>query len=113
VGTFLRHSVEKLKGYGLCSKTVTWIRIVLQKRQMRESVEAFLKWVKTVKVISGVGIPQGLVLGPLLSLFCENDLANDRKQHENDDTNIYRKIKKTGDSSLLQSDLHSIGRVVR
>jgi len=61
-----------------------------------------------MEVLSGVGLPQGSVLGPLLLLLFVNDLPDwiiTSMMMFADETKLWRIINTTNDSQILQRDL--------
>ena len=93
----------KLYVYGFGGKTLKWIDSFLCDRQQR----VMMNGVKSdwVPVLSGV--PQGIVLGPLFSLYI-NDITEDIAAELRlfaDDCVCYREIKDTEDTVKLQEDI--------
>ena len=99
--------LTKLKAYNFSSEVINWIKEYLTDRS--QCVEVNGKASEWLPVTNG--IPQGSVLGPLLSLIYINDL------HDNiisdvyiyaDDTKLYREIKTIEDQRILQKDLDTL-----
>ena len=90
----------KLYGYGIGAKTLKWIDSFLCFRQQRVVVGIKSDW---ASVLSGV--PQGTVLGPVLSSLYINDITTDIDSEIRlfaDDCVYYREIKGTEDTVKLQ-----------
>lgn len=93
----------KLQQHGLESSILGWIECFLTQHSQRVVLEG----VKSVEVLVTSGVPQGTVLGPLLSFIFINDIhynTNSRMRLFADDCLIYR-INSPVDCRELQKHL--------
>ena len=94
----------KLKAHGIGDSITDWIEQWLTDRRQRVVVDGEVSNWKSV--LSGV--PQGLVLGPILFLIYINDLDDSITSNVlkfADDTKLFRKVNTDGDKQHLQNDL--------
>ena len=94
----------KLQYYGVNNTTLKWIESFLGNR----SQEVVLPGGKSDPVPVESGVPQGLVLGPILFLIYVNDLPEGMTSGVRlfaDDCIIYRPVKTLKDAEALQKDL--------
>ena len=99
--------IGKLKSLGIKNKMLAWIQDFLSNRFQTVLVGG--KKSQAHPVISG--IPQGSVLGPLLFIAYNNDLAEDLSSEAYlfaDDTKLFKTIQKESDSQVLQEDLDKL-----
>ena len=100
----------KLNWYGIRGYTHTWIHNFLQGRSQRVVSEGSQSSSHPVLC----GVPQGTVLGPILSLIYINDLPDEAINSTirlfADDCILYRSIKTERDSTLLQTYLDYIAQ---
>ena len=97
--------LSKLKHYGIDEQIWLWIYNFLKSR--KQSVVVDGKQSSLIDVVSGV--PQGIVLCPLLFLLHINDLpsvVSSKVRLFADDCLIYRNIKNKEDQIALQKDLN-------
>jgi len=102
-----RHLLGKLSLYGINGPILHWIEAFLTDQVQGVVVEGFRSPVG--KVLSGV--PQGIVLGPLLFLHHINDLPSvitSQIRLFADGCLIYRPIRSSADCEALQRDLDSL-----
>ena len=102
-----RRLLNKLDYYSIIGKNLDWIESFLSNRTQRVILDG--KASDPCNVVSGV--PQGTVLGPLLFLIYINDLpdvVNSNVRLFADDCILYRHIKSTQDSKILQNDLFQL-----
>ena len=98
---------HKLSHYGICNNTLNWIQNFLTNRTQHVIINGYSS--SPSNIISGV--PQGMVLGPLLFLCYVNDLLGNVKSSVKlyaDDVVLYRAIHSVADHNILQQDLHSL-----
>ena len=90
---------------GLEGSILQWFKSFLTNRSQRVVIEGYYS--SPSKVTSGV--PQGMVLGPILFLIYINDLiTNSTIRLFADDCLIYRVINSSADHQLLQQDLNTL-----
>ena len=96
----------KLAHYGIQGRTNSWIRAFLIGRSMSVVVDGESS--EPTPILSGV--PQGMVLGPLLFLIYINDMPSQVSKGTcirlfADDWLVYRQIQNERDQTILQQDL--------
>ena len=99
--------LHKCHHYGIRGNTLQWIASFLQQRTQ----EVVCEGVRSGRSLVTSGVPQGTVLGPLLFRVYINDLpevVSSTARLFADDCLLYRKIKSSEDSKILQSDLDSL-----
>ena len=101
--------LEKLKYYGIRGNILKWIAQWLTSRTQSVVVDGESSRPAHVKS----GVPQGTVLGPLMFLIYINDIADNISSGTNirlfaDDCLLYRVIKSSTDTDILQKDLSSL-----
>ena len=99
----------KMKAYGIEGKLLAWVEAFLSGREQVVRVNGELSSSKAV--ISG--IPQGSVLGPLLSVIYINDLSDVVQSNIllfADDTKIFSKVSSKDDAVVLQKDIDALNR---
>ena len=99
----------KMKAYGIEGKLLTWVQAFLSGRKQMVRVNGELSSSKPV--ISG--IPQGSVLGPLLSVLYINDLPDTVQSNVllfADDTKIFNQVSSIDDALVLQNDIDALNR---
>ena len=98
----------KLQWYGVRGNIYQWIQSFLCKRTQKVVRDG----VSSSPVMVTSGVPQGLVLGPILFLIYINDLPEYIKYSTirlfADDCILYRPVKSFNDSILLQEDINSL-----
>ena len=97
----------KLKAHDIGNDVINWIETWLTHGKQRVIVDGDISNWKSV--LSGV--PQGSVLGPILSLIYINDLEDEISSKVlkfADDTKVFRKVTNDTDKKSLQDDLHKL-----
>ena len=99
--------IRKLKSHGMGNSIINWVEQWLTYRRQRVVVDGEVSSWKSV--LSGV--PQGSVLGPILFLVYINDKeegVTGKILKFADDTKLFRKVKKIGDTFFLQDDFDKL-----
>ena len=103
---------SKLFSYVNGGKIIKWIDIFLCFRQHKVVVNRIISdWSSVVS-----GVPQGIVLGPLLFSLHINDITSDIESKISlfsEDCFCYREIKNKDDTLKLQKDIDSLGSWAR
>ena len=102
-----RRLINKLQGYGISGKLLTWIEDFLTGRSQFVNVAG--EYSANSRVTSGV--PQGSVLGPTLFIYFINDMPNTVDSLIKifaDDTKIYEGLPATNQSPTLQKDIEKL-----
>ena len=97
----------KIANSGVDARVVAWMREFLLGRMQRVRVRGELSEVRLTS-----GVPEGIVLGPLVFLAYVNDIGRNIKSTIRlfaDDCVIYRKITKDEDMINLQGDVDRLG----
>ena len=90
--------------YGIRGDTLNWIKDFLDNRKQTVVING----INSDEVPVSSGVPQGLVLGPILFLAYINDLPEQVKSRVRlfaDDTAMYLAISSTTEGQVLQTDL--------
>ena len=99
--------LHKLKSYGISGNLLSWLNSFVTGRLQRVTLNnVYSKWSNVVS-----GVPQGLVLGPILFLIYINDIPTVVDSHLllfADDIKLYRKIQSENDIVQLQEDINNL-----
>ena len=99
--------LRKLNKHEIDGPLLLWFRHFLTNGQQRVVIRGtYSNWSAVTS-----GVPQGTILGPILSLIYVNDIpnvVNSAVKLFADDTKIYRELGHDSGTSVLQSDLDSL-----
>ena len=99
--------ITKLEAYGISGRLLDWIQSFLTNRKQRLLVSGATS--SYTEALSG--IPQRLVLGPLLFLIIVNELPaifQDSCLLFADDLTIFSIVRNADDARILQNDLNNL-----